>query len=193
MITSVLSQAPQQQHSPRCLASTPRAALPDADANADADILDAELVVADRLLTVCMTIFIFRGQPDAYYNRHVLLYFSSPDDPSLHETVHTQRQDEGAPWNVYRLHGKTDWSEPPNYHAHVNAGAVLLRGDDLMAPVSVVAATPVEGRHEDGGWNCQNFLLEGLQRLVRAGMQSQEWYDAVEEELLDKVIEDAVG
>ncbi len=155
--------------------------------------LASEYAVSDRLLTVCMTIFIFRGQPDTYYNRHVLLYFSSPDDPTLHETVHTQRQDENAPWNVYRLPGKTDWSEPANYHDHVNAGAVLVRSEALMAPVAVVAATPVAGRHKDSGWNCQNFVLEGLQALVRQGMQTQDWYDAVEEELLDKVIEDAVG
>ncbi|TQV91680.1 hypothetical protein V2A60_008619 [Cordyceps javanica] len=155
--------------------------------------LASEYAISDRLLTVCLTIFIFRGQPDTYYNRHVLLYFSSPDDPALHETIHAQREDENAPWNVYHLHGKTDWSEPANYHAHVNAGAVLVRSDAVLAPMAVVAATPVEDRHEDGGWNCQNFLLEGLQALVRQGMQTQDWYDAVEEELLDKVIEGAVG
>lgn len=180
MITSVRSPAFQPFPDTRAL-SSPKVELA------------GEYAVSDRLLTVCLTIFIFRGQPDTYYNRHVLLYFSSPDDPALHETVHAQRQEENAPWNVYRLHGKTDWSEPANYYAHVNAGAILVRGDALMAPVTVVSATPVAGRHKDGGWNCQNFLLEGLQGLVQHGMQTQDWYDAVEEELLDKVIEEAVG
>ncbi|OAA71296.1 hypothetical protein ISF_01847 [Cordyceps fumosorosea ARSEF 2679] len=154
---------------------------------------DVELIIAEQVLTVCLTIFIFRGEPDTYYNRHVLLYISSPDDPGLHETVHVQREDEAAPWKVYRLQGKTDWSEPANYLAHVNAGAVLVRPEAVTAPGAIIAATPVTGRHNDGGWNCQNFLLEGLQEFVRQGLQSQAWYDAVEEELLDKVIEDAVG
>ncbi|KAM3514567.1 hypothetical protein MY11210_001802 [Beauveria gryllotalpidicola] len=183
MISSVRSSA----HGPFCNSQTlARHEGPEIE-------LATEYALSDRLFTVCMTIFIFRGQPDTYYNRHVLLYFSSPDCPTLHETIHAQRQEEDGPWNVYRLPGKTDWSEPSNYLAHVNAGAIMVRGDAVMAPVTVVAATPVADRHKDGGWNCQNFLLEGLQALVHQGMQSQDWYDAVEEELLDKVIEDAVG
>lgn len=185
MISSIRSQGKQMA---TVLPPLRDAGSPDVEAE-----LASEYAVSDRLLTVCMTIFIFRGEPDAYYKRHVLLYFSSPDDPALHETVHTQREAEDAPWNVYRMHGKTDWSEPPNYHNHVNAGAVMVRRDEIMAPVAVIAATPVEGRHNDGGWNCQNFVLEGLQGLVREGMQTQDWYDAVEGELLDKLIEDAVG
>ncbi|ATY63685.1 hypothetical protein CCM_08947 [Cordyceps militaris CM01] len=174
---------------PNARALQPAPETPD---SADAE-LTTEYAIGDRLLTVCLTIFIFRGEPDAYYNRHVLLYFSSPDDPTMFETVHAQRQDAHAPWNVYHLHAKTDWSEPSNYHAHVNAGAVLVRGDALMMPVAAVAATDVTGKHADGGWNCQNFVLEGLQTLVRLGLQTQDWYDAVEEELLDKIIEGAVG
>lgn len=185
MISSVRSQSQHQ--------TTEGSLLLEPADSPEIELVSDEYAVSDRLLTICMTIFIFRGDPDFYYKRHALLYFSSPDDPSMHETVHTQRQDEGAPWNVYHLHGKTDWSEPPNYQDHVNAGAVMVRRDDRMTPVNLVAATVVEGRHLDAGWNCQNFVLEGLQALVRRGLQSQEWYDAVEGELLDKLIEGAVG
>lgn len=48
---------------------------------------------SNRLTTVCMTIFIFRGQPDCYQNRRVLLYFTSPENPDFYETVYAQRVD----------------------------------------------------------------------------------------------------
>jgi hypothetical protein len=139
-----------------------------------------------------MTIFIFRASPDLYSTRHVLMYFTSPDLPHFHETVHTQRMDEqAADWFVDRLRDKADWATERNYANHVNAGAVLVpRGQELL-PVGIVAAIPTKGR--DGEWNCQHFLYEGLQAIVDRGLQTQGWYDAIEDEMMDKIFDGTVG
>ncbi|KAK1768749.1 hypothetical protein QBC33DRAFT_533570, partial [Phialemonium atrogriseum] len=47
-----------------------------------------------------------------------------------------------------------------------------------MELVDIVAATPVAGREQDSDWNCQNFMLKGLQGIVN-GFQAQEWYNFV--------------
>lgn len=143
--------------------------------------------------SICLTIFIFRGEPDFYFNRRVLLYFTSPDDPKFHETVHAQRNTDEDPWVVDRIHVEINWAMTITYYSHVNAGAVLVQRGQEMVPVDVVAATPVVGREEDGGWNCQNFLLEGLQGIVSQGFQTQEWYHAIEGELADRLIDGAIG
>ena len=44
----------------------------------------------ESYVTIAITIYIFRGNPDQYYNRHVLLYFTSPDLTNFQETVHAQ-------------------------------------------------------------------------------------------------------
>jgi hypothetical protein len=146
----------------------------------------------DDLITICMTIFIFRASPDLYSTRHVLMYFTSPDLPHFHETVHTQRMDElAADGFVDRLRDKADWATERNYANHVNAGAVLVpRGQELL-PVGIVAAIPTKGR--DGEWNCQHFLYEGLQAIVDRGLQTLGWYDAIEDEMMDKIFDGTVG
>lgn len=148
---------------------------------------------SDGYTTICLTIFIFRGQPDVYYRRHILLYFTSPDDPGFHETVHAQRESDEDPWRVDQIHVEVNWMLTASYLNHVNAGAMLVQQGQEMAPVDIVAATPVAGREEDSGWNCQNFVLEGLQSLVNQGFQTQEWYDFVEGELVDRLVDDAVA
>lgn len=143
--------------------------------------------------TICLTIYIFRGEPDTWNNRHVLAYFTSPDLRGFHETVHTQREDTGpgAPWFVDRLHREMHWYAERNYLDHVNAGAVLVPPGREMLPVERLAAVEVGER--PGDWNCQHFLCEGLQRLVDEGLQAQEWCDAVCDELMDKILDAAVG
>lgn len=143
--------------------------------------------------TICLTIFVFRGAPDFYYKRHVLLYFTSPDDPEFHETVHAQRERDEDPWFVDQIHVAVNWAATATYLSHVNAGALLVHCGQEMAPVSIVAATRVVGREQDSGWNCQNFLLEGLQGIVSQGFQTQEWYDFVEGELADRLLDGSIG
>ncbi|KAF5633196.1 hypothetical protein F25303_9228 [Fusarium sp. NRRL 25303] len=142
--------------------------------------------------TICMTIYIFKGNPiDAWYKRHVLMYFTSPENKNFHETVHAQRDDELKPWRVDRIHKKVIWADSATYITHVNAGAVKIRKGHELDPVNVMAATPLTGR--DADWNCQHFLLEGLQALVSHGYQTQEWYDCVEGDLMDKLLDTNVA
>jgi hypothetical protein len=144
------------------------------------------------VVTICMTVFIFRAEPDLYSTRHALMYFTSPDLPHFHETVHTQRMDEKSPdWFVDRRHDKADWATERNYANHVNAGAVLMPPGQEMVPVEIVAAIPTKER--DGEWNCQHFLYEGLQAIVDRGLQTQGWYDAIEDEMMDKIFDGTVG
>lgn len=141
---------------------------------------------------IAITIYIFRGQPDTYYNRHVLAYFTSPDLPDFHETVHAQRETERSPWIPKQESGKIDWLLIVNYLDQVNAGAVEVPRGEEMALVRLVASADVRGRETDSGWNCQHYLLEGMQKLVDAHYQTQEWYDAVQEELTDRLLDGAV-
>jgi hypothetical protein len=139
-----------------------------------------------------MTIYIFKGNPvDAWYKRHVLMYFTSPENKNFHETVHAQRDNELKPWRVDRIHKKVIWADSATYITHVNAGAVKVRKGHELDPVNAMAATPLTGR--DADWNCQHFLLEGLQALVSHGYQTQEWYDCVEGDLMDKLLDTNVA
>lgn len=153
---------------------------------------ETAIIGGGAVITICMTVFIFRAEPDLYSTRHVLMYFTSPDLPDFHETVHSQRMDAKSPdWFVDRQHSKADWVTERNYANHVNAGAVLVAPGQEMVPVEVVAAIPTKQR--DGEWNCQHFLYEGLQALVDGGFQTQEWYDAIEDEMMDKIFDGTVG
>lgn len=139
--------------------------------------------------TVAMTIYMFRGTTDTYYNRHVLIYFTSPDLPDFHETVHAQHEDFGRPWVVDRVHISVDWALDALYIGHVNAGAVIVPRGQEMQPVTILEGTKVDGRENESDWNCQHFILEGLQCIVHHGLQDQAWYDAIEGELLDILLE----
>ncbi|SCV51738.1 uncharacterized protein FFB14_12175 [Fusarium fujikuroi] len=142
--------------------------------------------------TICMTIYIFKGNPiDAWYKRHVLMYFTSPENKNFHETVHAQRDNELKPWRVDRIHKKVIWADSATYITHVNAGAVKVRKGHELDPVNVMVATPLTDR--DADWNCQHFLLEGLQALVSHGYQTQEWYDSVEGDLMDRLLDTNVA
>ncbi len=139
-----------------------------------------------------MTIYIFRGAPDQYYNRHVLVYFTSPNLADFYETVHVQRDTISGVWAVDQMHIKRKWEMTNTYLSHVNAGAVVVPNGQEMLPVDIIASTSVDGRGANDDWNCQNFLLEGLQGLVDYGLQEQGWYDAVEGEFLDKVLDECL-
>ncbi|KAG7290699.1 hypothetical protein NEMBOFW57_000702 [Staphylotrichum longicolle] len=127
---------------------------------------------------------------DTWNNRHAVLYFTSPDLPDFYETVHTQRDSKTLRWIVGRHHAKIEWVAEPTYVDHVNAGAVLVDPGQEMVPVDIVAAN--SGHDRDMDWNCHNFVYEGLQELVRRGYQTQEWYDFVENEMMDKLLDGTV-
>lgn len=138
-----------------------------------------------------MTIYAFRGQPDFYFKRHVLIYFQSAENSSFHETVHAVRDGVKGPWKVDRLHTKINWALTARYIFHCDGGALLVPKGQEMVPVNIMAAIPVSKVEND--WNCQNFLLEGLRELVAAGYQTQEWYSAVEDTLMDGLVDGTVG
>lgn len=140
---------------------------------------------------VFLTIFIFRGNPDVHYKRHILLYATSSDDPNFHETIHVQRNDEDSPWAADRDQSERNWEMSATYISHVNAGFVLANRGEEGAVMDVLASTPVEGG--EGDWNCQNYLLEGLKLLVSHGYQTAEWYDHVEDEVTTALLDGAVG
>lgn len=80
-----------------------------------------------------------------------------------------------------------------SYISHYNAGTMLAYKGHEMVPVNLVASTPVEGRHQDRGWTCQNFLLEGFQALVNGGYQTQEWYNQADGEPMDALLDGEVA
>lgn len=72
-----------------------------------------------------MMIYIFRGAPDVYSRRHVLLYFQCPDT-NYHETVHVQRDTEGLPWVLDRFERQVDWWASATYISYVDAGSIIV-------------------------------------------------------------------
>lgn len=158
----------------------------------------------DETSLLYITIFIFRGKPDSYSKRHVLAQFISRHNKSFHETVHVQRkieedpeipeeEIEKQPWIPARESGRMDWLLAPRYIGHVNAGTVRVQRGREMEPVDIAASVDVTGKEEDKGWFCLHYLLEGFQKLVDSGYQSQDWYNAVEKELMKEIFYGAVG
>ncbi|KAI0118368.1 hypothetical protein GGR51DRAFT_572324 [Nemania sp. FL0031] len=135
-----------------------------------------------------LSIYIFAGNPDTWDSRHVLAYFQSAEDPNFHETVHA-RSIHSGPLQVAQVHVKRDWWLSSNYIHHCDGGALLVPRGEEMAPVNIMAAVSVKRREKD--FNCQKFLLEGLQRIVAAGYQTEEWYIEVEGALMDLLLDGA--
>ena len=142
--------------------------------------------------TICLRIFIFRGEPDVYYRRHVLCYFTSPTNRNFHETVRVQRENDQCPWKVDPVHDEMDWTLSVRYIGHVNAGCFMMPQGEEMMLVDIVSKTPVTDKEYNSDWNCLNFVLEGLGQIVSNGLQTQEWYDRVEKELIDKLVDGSV-
>ncbi|KAI0206881.1 hypothetical protein F4808DRAFT_405669 [Astrocystis sublimbata] len=141
--------------------------------------------------TVYLTIFVFRGKPDTHYNRHVIIYFTSLDAPDFHETILVQRPYHNGPWQVIRMTAEKFWPEEKRYLSHVNAKVGRIQQGQETGLVDIIADMPITNREAD--WNCQNFVLEGLQELVNQGYEAQEWYDSVEDELMTQLVSDTVG
>ncbi|KAI0528037.1 hypothetical protein F5B22DRAFT_641011 [Xylaria bambusicola] len=137
-----------------------------------------------------MTIYVFRGAPDFHYKRHVLIYFQSPAN-EFYETVHVVRDDKKSPWRVDRVHHKVDWAMTVLYLFHCDGGALWVPSGQELAPANIMASVSTENKEEDKGWNCQHFLLEGLKQLVDAGYQTQEWYNWVENALMNLLLDGA--
>lgn len=143
--------------------------------------------------SVYLTIFIFRGEPDVYYKRHVLSYFESSQDPDFHETVHVQRDDETSPWVLDNDHELRDWPLDPYYIDHVNARSFAVSHGREMDVVAIAKSIPVNDRHQDGDWNCQSFVYEVLAEFVRRRLKTDDWYDRIEAEFMEKLLDGAVG
>ncbi|KAI1420850.1 hypothetical protein F5Y12DRAFT_790845 [Xylaria sp. FL1777] len=142
--------------------------------------------------TVYLTIFGFRGEPDAYYKRHVLAYFQAPES-NFCETVHVTRHDAKSPWEVNRVDVLVEWAMTANISFNCDGGAFLVPRGQEKVLTNIMAAVPVMGRELDSGWNCQNFVLEGLTNLVAAKYQTKEWYTEVENKLIDYLLDRAVN
>ena len=158
------------------------------------DTNDKKIIITSSGSTrIYIQVYIFRGMPDYYHKRHTLLYFTSPDNSEFYETIHVQRFDEKSNWEIDQLHSrKVDWVLSGTYRSHVNAGAVIVPNGQEMRPVDAIAAVPLN-REGDPEWNCQHFVFEGLQALVAEGLQTQEWYDVVAEEIAEKLVDGALG
>ncbi|KAK5636657.1 hypothetical protein RRF57_012369 [Xylaria bambusicola] len=120
-----------------------------------------------------MTIYIFRSTRDLHGKGHVLIYFQSPEN-EFYETVHVVLDDEKNPWRVERVHHKVDCTMVVLYLSHCDGGALWVPGGQELVPANIVASISIQDKEEDRDWNCQQFLLEGLRKLVEAGYQTQE-------------------
>ncbi|KAK7715691.1 hypothetical protein SLS63_011278 [Diaporthe eres] len=145
----------------------------------------------DDEVDLYITLYIFNGNTRAYYDRHVLTYFTKKDDPSFHEIVHVERDEMGDPYRPVRFHTPRNYLLSNDYCGHVNAGTVRVKRGQEMKVVDIAASVDVEGKELDSGWNCQHYVLEGLQKLVDHGYKQQGWYNSVENELFDSLLDGA--
>lgn len=174
---------------------------------------------------IYLTLYVFRGDVDTWFNRHVLAYWTSPEDPALTRTIHARRddddddgqeqqeggpeeQEEGeageegegegeelqppAPWRVVTEETSKTWALDKKYLSHVNGGIVQVPRGQEARPAEIMASVSVADREQQTDWNGQHFVLEGLQKIVDQGLQSGEWYDWVEGQLMDKLMDGAV-
>ncbi|KAM7183115.1 hypothetical protein V8F33_013786, partial [Rhypophila sp. PSN 637] len=141
---------------------------------------------------VHMTLYMFRGTPDMYFNRHVLLYFTS-DNPNFHETIHVQRNDKDSPWGIDRDNKERDWALSRTYINHLYIGSVMVKRGQEKSVVDIFESIPVAGKETQSDWNCQHFLLEGMASLMNYGYQTAEWYNYAEEQLLNILLDGTVG
>ena len=72
------------------------------------------------------------------------------------------------------------------YLSHINCGAVIVPRGEEMALVNITSGISGSGRDQD--WNCQNFVVEGLEEIVNQEFQTKEWLEFIMEEFMDKVV-----
>ena len=59
-------------------------------------------------------------------------------------------------------------------------------------PADIMASVPVADREQQTDWNGHHFVLEGLRKIVDEGLQSSEWYERIEGQLINKRLDNAV-
>ncbi|TLD22189.1 hypothetical protein PspLS_08166 [Pyricularia sp. CBS 133598] len=167
-----------------------------------------------ELWTQSLVVHIFRGEPDSWNNRHVLLYLESAQNPNFHETLHVQRladeigkdkddkqmrskekmrstQRDGLPWKLDRFNKQVNWTDSVTYIKHLHAGLVYVDSQYEEQVADIIASQPVPN-HSVTDQNCQTWLMGAMNRLVEAGLQTQEWYDWFEEELINLLMDGSV-
>ena len=87
---------------------------------------------------------------------------------------------------------ETSWTACIAYFGHVNGGTVQVPAGREAIPADIMASVPVANREQQTDWNGHHFVLEGLQKIVDEGLQSREWYERVEGQLIDKLLDRAV-
>lgn len=141
-------------------------------------------------MTQNIWLFIFRGQPhDTYHRRHVLLYLDSPDVVNFHFTAHAQRPGEGLPFEYVEMDGAEEYPMMVQFLSGKLLGKVKVDRSQSRRLVDVIAATPVGGEPE---WSCQHFVYEALERLTECGAIASEDLNAIEDWMMDCLLDGAV-
>ncbi|KAI1124011.1 hypothetical protein F5Y10DRAFT_285458 [Nemania abortiva] len=140
-----------------------------------------------------LRIYIFRGEPDCSFNRHVIAEFQSVDDPSFYQSIHVKRLNKESPWRIEVVNGQAEWVLTKRYIGHCDGGYLWVNKGEETRPVEIMTRVEVTNRSEVGGWNCQHFLFEGFQKLVDEGIGDQEWYYKLERTLVDCTFDGAIG
>lgn len=167
-----------------------------------------------EIWTQSLVVYIFRGEPDFWSNRHVLLYMQTAENPDFHETIHVQRpvgqdnddnvdkkrskkktvkpkKSQDVPWKLDRFRRKVHWDESISYIKHLHAGTLRVMSNYEEQAADIIASEPVPNPDVTEE-NCQTWLMKAMKRLVAAGLQKQEWYDWFEEELIILLLEGSV-
>ncbi|KAL1857519.1 hypothetical protein Daus18300_010277 [Diaporthe australafricana] len=141
---------------------------------------------------VKIVVYISGGRPDYFFNRHVKAHFTSPQAPSMHETVHAHRIADPGLWEVMRetWRQESELMGSSRFLGRMDPVWVCVKRGQERVPADILASVSVANREPE--WNCQHFLLDGFKKLAESGYKTLEWYDKFESELLDKIEEGAL-
>lgn len=138
---------------------------------------------------VKIVVYISGGNPDHFFNRHVKAHFTSPQVPTMHETVHAHTTGESGLWEVLRERQRTEAQlvQSNRFLKRMDPVWVLVKKSQETVPADIF--TSVNITDQEPTWNYQNFLLDDFKKLVQSGYKTLEWYNEFESELLDQVAE----
>lgn len=172
----------------------------------------AKVEAESELWTQSLVVYMFHGEPDIWNNRHVLVQLESAQNPHFHQTVHVLRvvdeidndKDKGADgkkkgskqkkpkaeptgeraWKIDRCDRQVDWTESKFYMGHLDSGLVYVNSRHEKQVADVLASQPVP----DPGFTDQGskiWLMGAMHKLVKSGLQTQDWYNWWEAEFLN--------
>jgi hypothetical protein len=119
---------------------------------------------------VKIVVYISGWNPDYCFNCHVKAHFTSPQGPTMHETVRANQIDDSGPWEVLREEWRmeSDLIQTSKFLKRMDPVWVRVPTGQETVPADTLASVSVTNREPE--WNCQLLSLRGFQEACREGL-----------------------